>query len=1256
MDPEPLNPNGTLLANCYQIGALIGTGGFGSVYLGMNTQTQSQVAIKHLRQTSPERLFRFKREFRMLADCAHRNLIRYHQFLERRGQWYLVMEYINGPTLVEYVRGGHWSASQDPTRSVIGERSGRANRSREAGARWQGDDDFHPDEPGFVAASHMELVRIRAILPQLADGLTHLHQAGIVHRDLKPRNILVDGTGRVVILDFGLALQGQDLAQVGRYPIGTPGYMAPEQAVAQPASAASDWYSVGIMLYEMLLGHTPLPDCPVDSSVANTPGLHLPADPRTFFTDLPDDLCDLCMALLAPDPDARPKDAAERLRRCGEVSSSRSQQPQVGHAFVGRMGQLQRMQQARIAWEDNHAGAVLVVHGPSGIGKTSLVDHFVQQGPPGSLVLRARCYQRESVPFNALDGLAESLCEHLQRMDAARVKKILPKDITDLAHLLPTLQLVPEIKRIVRGTARFASDPLKRRSNAINALRSLLHNLAQHRRLVMVIDDMHWADHDSIASLIEVLSPPAAPAILLIATILAEDEDDVTTALASAFGQARVAITALALEPLSEPESFSLIEQMLSGEQDQSDLDPMQLYRESAGHPLLLRELVLSHLHQPRATAGKTLQEIIEQRLAALPSPARQLLACAAVAGRPQSIAVLARATGDPLDLPGLLHQLCADRLLRYHIYHGRSDMVVVHKHIGEITLSSMDAAEQRQHHRALAQALAAEGEAEANAVFEHWLAADEPALAFPMGLIAGARAMQSGACSHAVRIYQYLLQIAPAGENIADLRLRLADALSNSGNSAAAAKTYVEVAADPDYPDRVHALQRAAGQYLRSGHIDDGIRCAREVMQQIDVRWSEQPAAALAHLTRGRLNIWWRGIGTHPHLATAEPLARLRMDALWSIGYGLAWVDQVRGAELNIRHTEMALACGDPMRISRGLAWEAIQIAREGGPGSRQRAHGLLEAGQDLAVHLPDDHALAWCHSAEAYLAWSESRWDDAIASCTRAAHLFTMGGSDGFWELGSLAAFCWLPSLYHTGRMSELRERLTAVEDEACQRGDLHTLVTIRTTTKPWVTLASGDPDSAWRDVEDALTRWSRRDWHLQHLFALTAKVHIALYWGDAPTAWRLLNHGWPRFKSSMQIRLQSERVTMLYLHGQVGVMMVPRGVQDGDRINEIRGDIALLEQEASPLSQVQAQVLHAAVLALQGHITAAMEHYHLAAAGYEQLAMPLQVAGCRRRAAELGDDDGDLRRADAELYDLGISEPGDFTAAIIAGRRHR
>src|SRR5262249_31436472 len=136
---------------------------------------------------------------------------------------------------------------------------------------------------------------------------------------------------------------------------------------------------------------------------------------------------------------------------------------------------------------------------------------------PHALVLSGRCYERETVPYKAIDGVVDSLSRMLARATPAEAADYLPAGLAALARVFPVLRRGEAIAK-VSSPAPVASDPQELRRRAFAAMRELLARVAKRRPLVVVIDDLHWADDDSLSLLREILRPPDAPAILLIAT------------------------------------------------------------------------------------------------------------------------------------------------------------------------------------------------------------------------------------------------------------------------------------------------------------------------------------------------------------------------------------------------------------------------------------------------------------------------------------------------------------------------------------------------------------------------------------------------------------------------------------------------------------------------------------------------------------------------------------------------------------------
>ena len=216
-------PSEHLPADRFTIVRQVGQGGMGIVYEAIDRQRGQRVALKKLRWLQPLNLYRFKCEFRSLAEVVHPNLVLLYELIAQGEDWYYTMEFVDG---------AHFVA---------------AHRAACDGAC---------DER-----------RLRRCLWQLVEGVAELHRGGKLHRDLKPQNVLVTDEDRVVVLDFGLIAElqpGHEDAAAERgagvtpprgsswgHPttdysiLGTAEYMAPEQAQGHALSPASDWYPVG---------------------------------------------------------------------------------------------------------------------------------------------------------------------------------------------------------------------------------------------------------------------------------------------------------------------------------------------------------------------------------------------------------------------------------------------------------------------------------------------------------------------------------------------------------------------------------------------------------------------------------------------------------------------------------------------------------------------------------------------------------------------------------------------------------------------------------------------------------------------------------------------------------------------------------------------------------------------------------------------------------------------------------------------------
>jgi serine/threonine-protein kinase len=247
---------------------LLGHGGMGAVYRARDPELDRAVAIKVMLEATEDFIARFRREAQAIARLQHGNIVQVFDFgVDEDSNPYFVMELIDGTPLDQIVR-----------------------------------------ERGRLLP--LEVIRL---VRQAAEGLATAHRAGIVHRDVKPSNLIVDGRGIVKLVDFGIARVAEANVQLTAASalMGTPGYMAPEQAQGKPVDHRADVYALGLTMYELLAGRPPFVAADAISLVVKNMQEPLP-DLRINGVGIPEELIKLVEMMAVKDPD-------ERIQSCDAV-------------------------------------------------------------------------------------------------------------------------------------------------------------------------------------------------------------------------------------------------------------------------------------------------------------------------------------------------------------------------------------------------------------------------------------------------------------------------------------------------------------------------------------------------------------------------------------------------------------------------------------------------------------------------------------------------------------------------------------------------------------------------------------------------------------------------------------------------------------------------------------------------------------------------------------------------------------------------
>ncbi|MEK6276708.1 MAG: AAA family ATPase [Actinomycetota bacterium] len=860
------------IAGRYEIRRFLGRGGRKDVYLAQDAQVDREVAVAlfSTEGLGEALLARARREMQAMEKLGdHPHVVTVFDTGEQDGRPYIVSRYMPGGDVQRLL------ASSDQGRLEVG--------------------------------------RAVAIAIDVCRALEHAHSRGIVHRDLKPANVWLAEDGGARLGDFGLAETGGRRASGGAL-VGTVAYLPPEQALGRPSGPRSDLYSLGALLYEMTAGQPPF----TGDDAVSIIGRHLNADPVApshHSSAVPEALDELILQLLAKSPEGRPESAAAAREALEAVRDAPAKpvdegaeeenplEGLEGRVFVGREAELSEL---RSAADEALAGRgrLVLMAGEPGIGKTRTAEELATYAQVrGAKVHWGRCHEGEGAP--AYWPWVQAIRSYVREADPVALAWELGAGAADIARVVPEVaEVVGEVPASPNGDDEAA------RFRLFDSVSTFLAGASSSRPLVVVLDDLHWADEPTLLMLQFVAREVADTQLLLIGTYRDVElgrHHPLSRVLGELSGSQRA--SRVVLRGLGEDDVRRYIEITAGTEPSTQLVDAVNAQTE--GNPFFLSEVVrllateggLEDGGAAQMTIPEGVRDVVGRRLDRLSEEANRVLTVGAAIGRDFDLDVLAHVTEiEAAELASLLAEAVSAQLLeepspgRFRFSHAL---------VRETLYEEMSGAKRPALHRRIAEAMEDLYGADPDRlerrlaeVANHFLEgapAGEADKAVDYAVRAAERAVAQLGYEEAAEDYERALEVLdlcePDPRRRCELLLALGEAQTKAGQFVPARETF-ERAADA-------AIELGASELLCRAAL--GVGNVAEV-GSVDQRVIELLEAAL------------EAIGPEDGPVRAQLLSYLGTEYYWEDPQG-------RSAELHREATEMARRLDDPRALAFTLS-----------------------------------------------------------------------------------------------------------------------------------------------------------------------------------------------------------------------------------------------------------------------------------------------------------------------------------------------
>jgi tetratricopeptide (TPR) repeat protein len=791
------------------------------------------------------------------------------------------------------------------------------------------------------------------------------------------------------------------------------------------------------------------------------------------------------------------------------------------------------------------------------------------------------------------------------------------------------------------------------------------------------LDDLQWGDQDSGVLLRDLLRASGHPPLFLVLSY--REEDEATSPCLSVLREDEElwgSTTALRLTPLSDDQSADLVKRMVGKEWRGDAATRDALIRSAAGSPFLLTELgrYLTTPEGPdseRVGAKKNvgLDEMLRVRTRDLSADSRVLLEVLAVAGAPLERETTLSAAKIASADRGLLYNL--ERLSILRTTDVRSHRVeFYHDKLREEVLRQLDDGARARHHAAIANAILGSSAPNPLVALDHFDAAGDVDSVRRYVVAAANHALKLLAFERAARLYRRALDLEPGEVTVRELYRRLGSALGSAGRGKEAAQAYTRAAelakedAEASDEEAIALQQKAAEQYIQSGHFLEGTAMIREVLAELDAPFPKARGEALRKAAGLRMLSLVQGFRPRARRAPPSDLELRRFDALWGANTRLAMVDYALCSYATIRCARDSLKLGEPSRMSRALGMEASLCSTMPYPMFQKRALALLAQAEELAKGpgtTPYDSTFALMVRAIIgfYRGEFRSSWraaDEALTGLSRQHPGRT-------WEEAPWQMWC-LCSLALNGEIAELTRRVRAASEDAAVREDRYIEQNVSLGPPALAWLALDRPGEGLERADRALA-WSPSAYTVQHYQHYVTTIDCDLYRGDAATAWQRTVLTWPSHEREYFLMVQFVRDELLRSRARAAIAAAlstrqarqartATGHTPEELLTTARRDAKKIASHGLGSGKGYSALISAALAHIAGDRAGALGSLATAVQAFDRAEMQLFREVSRYATGLLRGAEGsaDIAEAEAWMKDQGIVVPESIVKCLAPG----